>query len=270
MKRSSNIKITLWNWRVVIQPLRRSITRSCKFPIHWHKIHLTSILRLAYNSLLHRISPPEASERPVPKKREDYPKIRFWLKHEWTKSLAECGTDVDAPHGKKKGENVAMRFVETADGNMINGHRAESIRRHARSIWVYIAKGGTPPATWGSADLKTKELYCREMCNVFEELSLCNLDWKAEQIATDNYSSWHTTWVKQIEKSQLANPSGSGSDSNANVKRNRCESTKPSSKRKKVEGVPESSELEIGKGDTVGNFVETIGRPLDNSQVRFW
>lgn len=58
-----------------------------------------------------------------------------------------------------------------------------------------MANTGTPPATWGSADLKTREVYCQEMCNKFEELGLCGVNWKAEQIATDNYPLWCTTWM---------------------------------------------------------------------------
>jgi hypothetical protein len=146
-----------------------------------------------------------------------------------------------------------MRFVEFASGGVIDGNWAADIRRHARSIWVYMANTGTPPATWGSADLKTKEVYCREMRNRFKELSFCDVDWKAEQIATDNYPSWRTTWMKQQEKNRTK-PLDSGSDGNAQVKRSRCDSTELGFKRKRVEGVQDSSRLEAG-GNTKGNQV---------------
>jgi len=29
----------------------------------------------------------------------------------------------------------------------------------------------------------------------FPELRFCELDWKSEQVATDNYPSWYTTWA---------------------------------------------------------------------------
>jgi hypothetical protein len=41
-------------------------------------------------------------------------------------------------------------------------------------------------------------MYCLEMCSCFPELKLCDLDWKAEQIATDNYPSWHSTWDSKM------------------------------------------------------------------------
>ena len=263
MKHSSICRNISRNWSTVIKPSRRSIIhsrrsiiQSCKFPIQWRNIPIyLTFPRFAYNGLLHRISPPQESEHSTgSKKRQDYPNIKFWFKHEWTTFLNECGTGVEAPHGKIKGVNVTMRFVELTNGDTIDGNRAADIRRHARSIWVYMAKTGTPPATWGSADLKTKEFYCREMRNRFEELSFCDVDWKAEQIATDNYPSWRATWTKQQEKNETAKSLVQGSDGNTHVKRSRCDSTEFGLKRKRVEGMQDSSRSEVGS-DTKGNQV---------------
>ena len=89
-----------------------------------------------------------------------------------------------------QGINVAMRYIELEDGTVINGDRAGDIRKFARSIWVSFSKNGPPPAKWGLADVEMRKTYCREMGNRFPELKYCDLDWKAEQIATDNYPSW--------------------------------------------------------------------------------
>ena len=119
-----------------------------------------------------------------------------------------------------------MRYVEMASGKIIDGNRATDMRRFARSIWVYMAKAGTPPAMWGSADLKTREMYCKEMTHTFEELSFCDLDWKSEQIVTDNYPSWRMTWTKQNqEKNQDVKPSSIPmTQVMTQVKRSWCES----------------------------------------------
>ncbi|KAF8806798.1 hypothetical protein BYT27DRAFT_7008766, partial [Phlegmacium glaucopus] len=97
-----------------------------------------------------------------------------------------------------KGINVTMRYMEFEDGQMISGDRASEIRQFAcvqsSSIWVLLANKGAPPATWGATDMESRKLYCQEMCLHFPELRLCDLDWKAEQIATNNYPSWHNTW----------------------------------------------------------------------------
>ncbi|KAF8221292.1 hypothetical protein L208DRAFT_1190732, partial [Tricholoma matsutake] len=104
-------------------------------------------------------------------------------------------------HGKIKGVNILMWYVETASSEIIDGNQVSDIWQFAHSIWVLIAnQNKIPPATWGSADIKTKEGYYEAMHDLFEELSLCDLDWKVEQIAMDNYPSWWATWAKQQEK----------------------------------------------------------------------
>jgi hypothetical protein len=171
---------------------------------------------------------------PATNRREDYPNVKFWFKHKWNDFLNECSADVDIPHGKMKEVNVSMQYVETASGETIDGNWASNIQRFACSIWVLIAnKKKIPPATWGCADIKTKEEYYVSMCELFVELSLCDLDWKVEQIAMDNYPSWQATWAKQQEKN--SNPTVP--DSNGQAKHLCCESMKLSLKKKKVEDV---------------------------------
>ena len=231
----------------------------------------------AYNALLLRIPsaetklgaastefPNSALTIPAPKKREDYPNVRFWFTHEWTEYLNEHGTDRDAPHGKIKGVNVTMRYVETVNGEIIDGNRATDMRRFTRATWVWIGNQGVPPATWGSADIKTKELYCREMRGLFEELSLCDLDWKAEQIATDNYPSWRANWTKQQGKKQSSSLEVPASESKPQVKRACCESTKPASKKQKLDDVTAMDSAE--RDDTT----MTKGNPQVCSSVGSW
>jgi len=86
----------------------------------------------AYNALLLRIPsaetklgaastefPNSALTIPAPKKREDYPNVRFWFKHEWTEYLNERGTDMDAPRGKIKGVN---RVVHSSHFRLLFGY----------------------------------------------------------------------------------------------------------------------------------------------------
>ena len=108
---------------------------------------------------------------------------------------------------------------------------------------MLLGKKGTPPATWGAADIETRKLYSQEMSTRFPELKLCDLDWKAEQIATDNYPSWHYTWDSKmghqdikIEKDN-SHAAGSGSQ----TKRLRGESMTIHLKRTKVKDVDDIS-----------------------------
>src|SRR3981081_1754145 len=157
MIQSSTCRNILRNWSAAMKPSKRSIIRSCKVSYLFSGTIYLTIPRFAYNGLLHRVSSSQESEQSnESKRRDDYPNIKFWFKHQWTSFLVnECSTGVEVLHGKMKGVNVTMRFVEFASGGVIDGNRATDIRRHARSIWVYMANTGTPPATWGSADLKT-------------------------------------------------------------------------------------------------------------------
>ncbi|KAF8804530.1 hypothetical protein BYT27DRAFT_7030727, partial [Phlegmacium glaucopus] len=132
--------------------------------------------------------------------RTDYPHVKYWFKREWSEHQSELVSEADSSCVQRgrgrmaKGINVTMQYVEFEDGQMISGDRASEIRQFAQSIWVFLANKGAPPATWGTADMETRKLYCQEMCLCFPELRLCDLDWKAKQIATDNYPSWHNTW----------------------------------------------------------------------------
>ena len=63
-------------------------------------------------------------------------------------------------------------------------------------------------ASWGDADAASRRFFYNEMVIRFEELQYCDLDWKAEQIATDTFPGWKTTWVKKQKKASLEPPNG--------------------------------------------------------------
>lgn len=46
------------------------------------------------------------------------------------------------------------------------------------------------PSTWTDADIVASNFFEFHICNRFPVLSLGALNWKAHQIAIDNYSSW--------------------------------------------------------------------------------
>lgn len=95
------------------------------------------------------------------------------------------------------GINVSMQYIELKNGTVIDGHRATNMRQFARCLWVQLAVDGKLFASWGEVDAGSKMFYYREMADRFEELAYCELDWKAEMIASDNYSGWKQTWLKK-------------------------------------------------------------------------
>ena len=128
----------------------------------------------------------------------DYPSLQFWNKSAWKKHVKSTKdtTTVNQKAAKKgstraaDGENVTMQFVEDADGRMIDGYRAGEIRKHARSIFNDIAKYTSPPATWGAASSIMRDYYHQQMYRRFPEVQYCDLDWKAEKIASEAYTHW--------------------------------------------------------------------------------
>jgi hypothetical protein len=100
-----------------------------------------------------------------------------------------------------QGVNVAMRYIEDENGQIIDGHRAGEMRKIARSVWVALANAGKAPAKWSQADIVSAEAYRKEMRQHFPELRLCEHDWKADLIASENYPSWYSHQSNQHKRS---------------------------------------------------------------------
>ena len=148
---------------------------------------------------------------PAPLHREDYPKIKFWFKRQWTEFSNNHSTNsTSGPQARGRsraaqGINVTMQYVELEDGTIISGDRATEIRKFARAIWVSISKKGALPSKWGQADIQTRQHYLSSMGSRFSELRFCDLEWKSDQIATDNYPSWYTNWLSKGDTQKLKN-----------------------------------------------------------------
>jgi hypothetical protein len=164
----------------------------------------------AYNALLKAIPGAAVGENvginqdafsmPPPLCQKDYPKIKFWFKRQWTEFTNNQPANALSSRGRSRasqGINVAMQYVELEDGTVIDGDRATEMRKFARGVWVSFAKNGAPPSKWGQADVQARQQYINSLSSRFPELRLCDLDWKAEQIATDNYPSWYNTWLSK-------------------------------------------------------------------------
>jgi len=93
---------------------------------------------------------------------------------------------------KSQNINVTMQYAEDADGVPVDGDRAGAMRRHARAIWDHFATKGIPVKTWTKTDSLNQQYYYTDMCRQFPELRLCDLNWKADKIAVDTYSSWYS------------------------------------------------------------------------------
>lgn len=126
----------------------------------------------------------------------DFPLVKCWVKKNYMQ--AEAATLPPGERGKgraSQGVNVAMRYVEDENGEPVDGYLAQHIRTWARGIWIEIAEKGILRAKWGDMSVEDLKYYHREMRRKFPILALCENSWKADQIAIDNYSSWHTSYA---------------------------------------------------------------------------
>ena len=139
--------------------------------------------------------------------------MKFWYKQEWTEfsknKQAEPADPQVALRGSARahmGINVMMRYIQDRHGFVVDGFTASMMRSLARAIWVEFGISGAAPNTWGQADLESRNGYYRAMNAGFFELRLCDANWKAEQIATECYSAWHSKWRLYIQACSFTLP----------------------------------------------------------------
>lgn len=128
---------------------------------------------------------------------DDYPHIRFWKSASFNpKADGVSNTGGSNARGgtlASQGINVSARYIEMENGQIVDGYRVTAIHKTAQQIWFGLLSSGMAPPVWGQATLQAVSLYNKEMCRQFPELRYCADNWKAGRIATNNYSSWHST-----------------------------------------------------------------------------
>jgi hypothetical protein len=142
----------------------------------------------------------------MPLLQTDYPNVKFWTGHSWTATSKKTNdsTTVKQKAAEKGGtrmendENVLMRFIEDSEGVVVGGRRAQDIWRHMHSVFNHLAdQPGGPASTWTGYAAVKWQYYYHEMVNLFPELWLCELSWKADKLAIDAYPSWYQTYFKK-------------------------------------------------------------------------
>ncbi|KAJ7116178.1 hypothetical protein C8R46DRAFT_1239453 [Mycena filopes] len=126
----------------------------------------------------------------------NFPLIRFWHRADFGKSDGVSQNTGANPRGAtlvSQGINVTGQYIEDANGVVVDGFRLSAMMKVAGQIWFGFVGKGTAPRTWGQASLDVITLYNNEMCRQFPELRYCADNWKAQRLATANYSSWYTT-----------------------------------------------------------------------------
>ena len=210
--------------------------------------------RQAYDSLLdalqtHKSQTPCPTDIATAPVRSNYPHIKFWTKQEWMEYYNNDVTSTsDKTRGKSRaaqGVNVTMRFAELEDGTVVDGHVAGNIRRAARSTWVHLANNGEAPSKWRSASMLVIRSYHEEMYRRFPFLQYCDDNWKAEQIAMDNYPSWYNSWCKKKDKAESSANIKDEQEPLVSMKRPNDATLDTESKRMKITPQPASVTIQV-------------------------
>ncbi|KAI0350658.1 hypothetical protein OH77DRAFT_1524669 [Trametes cingulata] len=132
-----------------------------------------------------------------PRIKTDFPNVPYWHRKDWIG--AEKQSTVPGQEKGKKGpsrmadnENVNFGFITDAEGNPIDGHRAQTIRRRFREFCIHLHQEGRAPETWQRGiDAQITVEYHHWMRTQCYELQLCEDNWKADKVAgLSNYSQW--------------------------------------------------------------------------------
>ena len=146
-----------------------------------------------------------------------------------------------------------MRFAELEDGTIVDGHAAGNIRRCARSAWVHLANKGEAPSKWRSASAVVIRSYHDEMYRRFPFLQYCDNDWKAEQIAIDNYPSWYNSWCKKTNTARSSVNNIKDEREEPLVSTKRPNDTALDTETKRIKVAPQAASVTIQVDGAVGS-----------------
>ena len=132
---------------------------------------------------------------PPPLSRSDFPHIRFWTKREWDEHKSRL-KDASGSKGKgsdrsSKGLNTTALYMENENGTPISGDIVSQMRAAARTVWIELFDRRKAPITWGKASLDARNMYYLELERRWGFLRCCENHWKADALATANYSQWY-------------------------------------------------------------------------------
>lgn len=134
---------------------------------------------VAYNIILKHI-PNAVSIDLGPLQRVDYPNVKFWYLNDWNDFCSKRTEPITR----------AMQYIQDKDGHVVDEISISAMRSLAQSIWYELGVSGAASLTWAQVDEASKKGYYRAMAAGFFNLRLCDSNWKAEQIAVDNYTFW--------------------------------------------------------------------------------
>ncbi|KAG6915099.1 hypothetical protein DXG01_013441 [Tephrocybe rancida] len=133
----------------------------------------------------------------------DFPQVKFWEEPDWlsfqaTKKAEEAGYhQVTSKHPKNPDASPeTLAYIQDEHGQTITVKCTSNMTARAQAIWEYLRLQGMAPPSWGKVSALAQEYYLKNIYKGFDELQLCEGDWKATCLAIKNYSGWTRTALK--------------------------------------------------------------------------
>ena len=149
-----------------------------------------------------------------PLSRSDFPHIKFWTREEWDDHKSRLrdtsGAKGKGPERSSKGVNTTALYMENEDGTPVSGTTVGQMRAAARTVWIELFDREKAPSSWGKASLDARNLYHSELEKRWGFLRCCENHWKADALATANYSQWYLAHkakmaaIKAAEQSEVS------------------------------------------------------------------
>lgn len=93
-------------------------------------------------------------------------------------------------------ENTNTHYVVYLGGERVPGSRISAIRSTIRACLNDFARHTTPPETWSQATITLQDFIHGVVSARFSELTICEGNWKLDQMIQRIYWDWMTGWKK--------------------------------------------------------------------------
>ncbi|KAF9026448.1 hypothetical protein BDP27DRAFT_1456633 [Rhodocollybia butyracea] len=148
-----------------------------------------NIIQVAIHAGIPRWNSPKLSST-------NFPKVTYWTKTSYLASTnsksSTSGYKDKTSKGKGRDVKVPL-YLEHATGALISVDELKQVYALARMLFHDAKRMNEAPSSWGNVGLNLGRRFEEEMTAYFPFLAYGEFNWKAHQIATDNYPSWRTT-----------------------------------------------------------------------------
>jgi hypothetical protein len=140
----------------------------------------------------------------APKRREDYPKVRFWTEKEYNNAKELGNISILPSPTNHSGSSKPILFLEDEKGSPMSIGISDYVRTVARGIFngfleKWIADNDKPIDSFMNLSLSYKEEFYRGIEKACPEVDYCEAKWKATKIGIRYYPDFVSSKKKKGE-----------------------------------------------------------------------